>query len=360
MTLHIFANILTPFGTAANNRAETEGNITTLQKLLWMGETHTTVSAEAIRFAFRRRLKELGLNCNRNWADQLSDIPEAIREQLVKAYKAPVKIPCGYFIDPDFAWYSDPLATGYADDDLLGFMSAEAAKEEAEGTEKAESTEHDAAPQEQIEDAEKRGKKGKGKEKKKGTANVRRAVLEVTRAVSLTPWAGDITFNAASPGATPSAQKKGSNPVPYGTEVHATRYQYGVALTPERLRDKSRAAKAVEALCNLGTVAGNHGRFLFDFSPDALVIRITTDPAPRLLYCFNTPDAGRSISAETLLQRIKSGDLDPNELLLGVGNVESELAESFRKVNVPVQGVRAAAMEATKRINDKLGMRGEA
>ena len=64
-----------------------------------------------------------------------------------------------------------------------------------------------------------------------GSANVRRAVLEVTRAVSLTPWAGDVTFNAASPGATPSAQKKGSNPVPYGTEVHATRYQYGIALT---------------------------------------------------------------------------------------------------------------------------------
>lgn len=34
MSLHVFANFATPFGTAANNRAETEGNITTLQKLL--------------------------------------------------------------------------------------------------------------------------------------------------------------------------------------------------------------------------------------------------------------------------------------------------------------------------------------
>ena len=56
MSLHLFANFVTPFGTAANNRAETEGNITTLQKLLWMGETHSTVSAEAIRFALRRLL----------------------------------------------------------------------------------------------------------------------------------------------------------------------------------------------------------------------------------------------------------------------------------------------------------------
>ena len=56
MSLHVFASIVTPFGTAANNRSETEGNITTLQKILWMGETHSTVSAEAIRFALRRRL----------------------------------------------------------------------------------------------------------------------------------------------------------------------------------------------------------------------------------------------------------------------------------------------------------------
>ncbi len=118
-----------------------------------------------------------------------------------KAFKGDVKAPCGYFVDPDFTWYLDGKASGFADDDLLGFMSAEAAKEEAEAT----------------------GADPADKSKKKGTAFVRRAVLEITRAVSLTPWPGDVTFNAASPGATPSAQKKGSNPVPYGTEVHATR-----------------------------------------------------------------------------------------------------------------------------------------
>src|SRR3954451_10676422 len=68
MALHVFANFVTPFGTAANNRAETEGNITTLQKLLWMGETHSSVSAEAIRFALRRRLAAAEKNgTNRRW-----------------------------------------------------------------------------------------------------------------------------------------------------------------------------------------------------------------------------------------------------------------------------------------------------
>src|SRR5260370_23573395 len=198
MSLHLFANFVTSFGTAANNRAETEGNITTLQKLLWMGEIHSTVSAEAVRFALRRRLAGIEAT-NRKWdEDDRNNVWE----------------------DWTFKGWATEKGKTFVDDDLLGYMTAEASKEEGEA----------------------------------GSANVRRAVLEVTRAVSLTPWPGDVTFNAASPGATPSAQKKGSNPVPYGTEMHATRYQYGLALTPARLRVKARAEIALKALCALGEV----------------------------------------------------------------------------------------------------------
>ena len=138
MALHVFASIVTPFGTAANNRGENEGNITTLQKLIWQGQTHSTVSAEAIRFALRRRLAELdGEKVNRTWNED--DRHNEWRDRDFKKWKE------------------------HADDDLLGFMSAEAAKEEGEA----------------------------------GSANVRRAVLEVTRAVSLTPWTGDVTFKVA-------------------------------------------------------------------------------------------------------------------------------------------------------------------
>jgi CRISPR-associated protein Cst2 len=295
MSLHVFANFVTPFGTAANNRAETEGNITTLQKLVWMGETHSTVSAEAIRFALRRRLALADKRgTNRRWDE--NDRNNTWQDSTFNG------------------WASDHGET-FIDDDLLGFMTAEAAKEEGES----------------------------------GSANVRRAVLEVTRAVSLTSWTGDVTFNAASPGATPSAQKRGSNPVPYGTEVHATRYQYGIALTPERLRDKSRAAKAVEALCHLGTVAGNHGRFLFDFSPDAVVFRITSDPAPRLLYCFDTPDDGKSVIAPRLEARVTAGDIDPKELI--VAGVEIKGVKQAK-------GVKAACAEAVERITAALKTKG--
>jgi CRISPR-associated protein Cst2 len=307
MSLHVFANFVTPFGTAANNRAETEGNITTLQKLLWMGETHSTVSAEAIRFALRRRL--MGVEpTNRKWdEDERSNIWE----------------------DWTFKGWATEKGKTFVDDDLLGYMTAEAAKEDGEA----------------------------------GSANVRRAVLEVTRAVSLTPWPGDVTFNAASPGATPSASKgedRGKNPVPYGTEVHATRYQYGIALTPERLRDKSRAAKAVEALCNLGTVAGNHGRFLFDFSPDSVVFRITDDPAPRFLYCFETADDGKTVIAPALQERVKDGDINGKELILGGTFAKSEAAKklgAFIGANGG-SGVKGAAAEAVKRIQSLLGIKG--
>jgi CRISPR-associated protein Cst2 len=313
MALHVFANFVTPFGTAANNRAENEGNITTLQKILWLGEIHSTVSAEAIRFALRRRLaeEEPENGTNRKFND----------ETRVNVWS-----------DPQFTGWSNANGKIYIDDDLLGYMIAEAAKTEANEEEAS------------------KDKKGQAK----GTATVRRAVLEVTRAISLTPWAGDVTFNAASPGATPSASKgadPNKNPVPYGTEVHATRYQYGIALTPERLRDKTRATKALHALCHLGPVAGNHGRFLFDFSPEAVVIRVTDDPAPRFLYCFETTDHGKTVSAPRLVQRVQQGDIRPDELF--VAGVDLSGIPGIRQF----PGVKAACDAATAEISQRLSLK---
>ena len=299
MSIHVFANIITTHGTAANNRAETEGNITTLQKLIWHGQPHSTVSAEAIRFALRRLLADSEAT-NRSW-------DEGQRANVWRDHK--------------FQGWANETAASFIDDDLLGFMTADAATEEGEA----------------------------------GSANVRRAVLEITRAVSITPWAGDVTFNAASPGATPSAAKgKALNPVPYGTEVHATRYQYGIAMTPERLRQKERAIVALQGISSLRTVAGNHGRFLFDFSPEVIVFRITDDPAPRLLYCFDTPDDGKTVSALALLKRIQNGDVAPEELIVGTGDVDDSLSREFKKLKVAVLGVKAATEAACTALKNKL------
>lgn len=295
MTIHIFANLVTSFGTAANNRAENEGNITTLQKIVWKGQTHSTVSAESIRFAIRRQLADYE-KTNRSWDDNLR---------------------ANVWEDHKFSGWADAKKKVYIDDDLLGYMTAEASNEEGTA----------------------------------GSANVRRAVLEVTRAVSLTPWSGDVTFNAASPGATPSAAKKGTNPVPYGTEVHATRYQFGVAMTPQRLRDPQRAKNAIDAICSLRTVAGNHGRFLYDFAPEVVIFRVTTDPAPRVLYCFDTSDAGHSINADVLIRRIECGDIDGHELYVGVSDLNSPIAKSLTAKGCHVAGVKATAKSVISKVD---------
>ena len=74
MSKHLFGIVLTPHGIAANNRGDTEGNITTLQKILWHGEQHTTVSAEAIRWAIRwfwqQNLVDSGSILNRTWKEE--------------------------------------------------------------------------------------------------------------------------------------------------------------------------------------------------------------------------------------------------------------------------------------------------
>jgi CRISPR-associated protein Cst2 len=305
--------IVTHHGTAANNRAETEGNITTLQKLLWFGRVHSSVSAEAIRFAVRRRLAEHEPT-NRRWDENLRT---------------------NVWADHTFESWAAKDGKPFIDDDLLGFMSAEAAKEEN-------------SPESATGDEDETGGKAK-KPRAKGTTKVRRAVLEITRAISLAPYGGDVTFNAASPGATPSAQKKGTNPVPYGTEVHATRYQYGFALTPGALRKPERAAIAIQALCALGEVAGNHGRFLYDFSPESVIFRVTHDPAPRLLYVFEGP--GQQVDAPALLGRVRSGDLPGKELIIGGAFSQSPMATEIAALGATLEpGVRNAARLVCERI----------
>ncbi len=301
MSKHLFGLVVTHYGTAANNRGETEGNITTLQKILWHGEVHTTVSAEAIRYAIRWYWQRAGHTLHRSWDDKAD------------SHK---------WNGPEFDGWE-----GFLDDDVLGFMSAKAG--EKEGNEEEAS----------------KNKKNRAR----GTCDKRRSRLEVTRAISLTPFAGDITFNAASVGATPSASSTGKDPVPYGTEVHATRYQYGFALTPEELADKSRALAVLDAIANLNEVAGNHARFLFDFSPEAIVLRWTDDFAPRLLYGFELDKEG-NLAIPLILARVQAGDIKADELIIG-GPVCNGLTLEGASLE---PGVKAAVEKMKNRLKDDL------
>jgi len=312
MARHFFGNVLTSYGAAANNRGENEGNITTLQKILWRGETHSTVSAEAIRWAIRyywqqQAAENADLETNRYWDDDTND---------------------NKWRDENWSGWDQPDGQKFIDDDVLGFMRAEAAKAEGSDGETSE-----------------QGQKSKGA-KKKGTIINRRGALELTRAVSTLPFGGDLTFNAKS-------GEKGRTSL-YGTEVHATRYQYGFALTPARLKQPARALNVLMAICNLGEVAGNHSRFLYDFSPDSIVLRWTHDFAPRLLYCFEAPDA-QTIDTPNLLQRVKEGDIDPKELVVGGAMTGTPTGQELRELGVEVHGgIKAAAAAMYDRMKGEL------
>jgi CRISPR-associated protein Cst2 len=327
MTFHLFGNILTNYGSAANNRGENEGNITTLQKLLWHGEIHTMISAEAIRWALRYywQTAEIDDEINRTWNDSTNG-----NDWEDKSFNA----------------------ERFIDDDVLGYMDAKKAKED----------ESDIAEEEEVSTTQSKpkgkGRKANASSAPKGTATVRRGVLEVNRAVSLIPYAGDLTFNAASVGATSSASKGGKNPAPYATEVHATRYQYGFAMTPSRLVKQKRLIEVLEGLTSLSEVGGNHSRFLYDFSPDSIVLRWTHDFAARCLYCFEEDESG-VISLPDLVRRVRAGDINPQELWIAGSIVdESEEIEELTQRGVNTfKGVKAGVADLSQQIQTDLGIR---
>lgn len=254
MTLHVFGTILTHRGVAHNNCGENEGTVSTLQKIIRHGDLYSTVSGEAIRYALREVWPHNG-----EYA-----VPETQLNRPVPADGRDWK-------DPTFGdnWEQ------YVDNDVLGFMLE---------------------------------------------TNNSRGVLEVGRAVSTTPWHGTVSNHFASVGAQPRGtqnERTGNrNPIPYAVEVHDTRYQYTFAMTPDALkRDKlDRTKKTLWALCNLRRVGGSHARFLYDFAPEIVVLRLTRDPAPRIMNCFVEDEERDTMSLKPLAQRMTGDDGDQPDI----------------------------------------------
>jgi len=351
MSKHLFGLIVTPYGPAANNRGENDGNITTLQKLLWKGDVHTTVSAEAIRWALRYYWEKNGDQVNRQWNEEKYD-----HEWRDSSWTP---------------WTSNDeelrRQSTFIDDDVMGFMLAEAAS--TDGSDALDTLKDDRkkldAQLKSLSKDDQKSDAGKNLKQQinaiktridalsKGKADKRRGALEVTRAISLSPFAGDVTFNAKSGEKT--------NTSLYGTEVHATRYQYGIALTPGLLRDSSRVSKVIDAVISLREVGGNHSRFLFDFSPDSVVFRWTDDFAPRLLYSFDM-DEKSNLSFPALVQKVKDDDIRAEELFIG-GSIVHSFDEETRAAlqgahisNGGGSGVKAAAEALKQQVGKDIGL----
>ena len=280
MTVHVFGMILTHQGTFSNNRGEGEGTTNTLQKVIREGDLYSTVSAEAIRYALREEWQKQNETLNRRTLDH---------------HQVQIR-------NREFRHWQNNL-----DDDVLGFMHAQ---------------------QETVS---------------------RRGNLEVTRAISTTPWAGEVMQNFASPGSNPIGNE---NPIPYAVEVHHTRYQFGFALTPDALgrernyndqgesvdsvHDAEERNRRVQAtlggLCNLRRVGGAHARYFSDYSPEAIILRVTDDPAPRMLYCFRQSDTGE-LSIRELINKVEAGDIVASELVIGTTLDIGELRDARTQGN---------------------------
>lgn len=259
MTIHLFGSVLTERGSASNNHGDSRGgNTCTMQKVVVRpGDCHTMVSAEAIKWAIRHYLQAQGHEVNRVWDENVHD---------------------HVWQDEKWSYWKDGMKKSFCDDDLLGFMDP------------------------RVSTGGGGGGNGRG-------ARVRRGRLEANRAISLSPWPGDIAFQAQS-----GMTKKRTSL--YNVEMHYCRYQYPWGMTPEKLHVPSRYELALDAIRDLNSVGGCQSRFLFDFSPDAVILRLTHRPTHQMTYCFQEDEDGK-VTIPSILRKIRVGDLDSKELYIG-------------------------------------------
>ena len=279
MSKHLFATIVTPTAIAANNRGEGDGStLSTLQKITRGNDQYTTVSAEAIRWG----LREYFQNTNEKDVNRTFD----------------------FNIDK-YSFKNERFnAETFIDDDLFGYMDAKKGKDNEDATTK------------------------------------RRGALEVSRAISLDPFWGDIAFGS-------KGGEKNKTSI-HSTEVHCTAYQYTIALTPENLKNPERALQVLDAISSIRHVGGNHARFLYDFRPESIIIRVTQDPSPWIMDCFER--VGDSVGCPKLIRLIEVKDVPANELIVAgeiVDTDDGKNGKSLENLGVKVKrGVKEAIADA--------------
>jgi CRISPR-associated protein Cst2 len=296
-THYLYGTVLTGEAVAANNRGDNIGNTTTLQKVFHQDDLHTSVSADAIRYRFQLE----GLPVNRSYDSSLGKL----------------------LFENEKRTYWNGTETPYIDDDLMGFMDAAAAKI----------------------DREEESSEGGNKNKAKGKTTRRQSPLAIGRAVSLRPYRGEITFNAVS-----GEKEKGKLSL-YSAEMHTTEYQYTFGLNLGDVLNKENISHFLDAIVDMPNVAGNHARFAYDFSPTSLVLRVTSAHSSKIQNCFEHDEDTRSYTVDKLIRRVESGDIPPNELIVGGEITGREEGKQLQRLGVKVfEGVRAAAEEARSRI----------
>ncbi|PAV09585.1 type I-B CRISPR-associated protein Cas7/Cst2/DevR [Methanocorpusculum parvum] len=214
---------LTPVSFASLNGSDKEAdNISSIKKISIGTEEYPYVSSQAVRRALRNQLEVLG------W-----DLSEGAAATIKKG-----------------AATTEQKPDKYIDDDLFGYMGAEAGK----------------------------------------TATKRTSVVRVCSLISLDPYLGDLDF-----GTNYMGTKAGGNPNIFETEIHSGMYRGTILIELDRVgsgdgfdkdlpnAEKAKRVKALlQALKNLWG-SGRQSRFLADISPKFVAGAFTTAKNPIFL-----------------------------------------------------------------------------
>jgi CRISPR-associated protein Cst2 len=222
--MNIFGVALTNQALSSNNRSENDDNYSNLQKIQKNGETYTVVSSFAWRNRMREVFKEADLKVNRE-----------------------------RFYDPEnpqpSVKYNDKInIEEYIDDYTFGYVIAN-----------------------------KKEKKDKLSNTNMGIQ--RKSVVLFNHAVSTSPFEGD-TILQQYPKQYWKEEKEGKGGGLLQNEIHCTSYQIPFALEHiEKWPNEKWVGEVLKAIGNIGLVAGNHARSLFDFSPSSIIIRVSESSA---------------------------------------------------------------------------------
>lgn len=281
--MNLFSTVLTYAAPSANYRGESAENRAVLQKITKRRMQYAVISPEAMRNAIREGLKALGLPCNRS---RLHD-----EEQLAVKFE-------------DY-----PDADAYADDFFMGWLIA-AGKADREKIEKELVA------------------KGRNRDL---FSYKRDSVLRMNLAVALEPYRHDTIFSQSPLQTKDSPWQNADSSQLLHRETTYTSFQYPFALNLNECKEKAEWTKKLLAVIGqLGGVAGNHARSLYDMAPASIVIRLTQRLAPGYdSYGFGVVE-NQAHAFPEVVDAIMKTDLPGTEFLIG-GKIVRDMDEVISK-----------------------------
>lgn len=266
-----------------------------MQKVFVNESVHTSLSSEAIRFAIRYRFQLENIPVNRSY------------DPSTNKYT--------YFDESRKCW-GDGIHL--IDDDIMGFLYARADRKDSDD---GDDETMNADEQHSV---------------KLSQIATRRSPLSVGRAVSMRPYKGELTFNCVG-------GEKNSRSL-YLAETHTTEYQYSFALNLDQVAERAHTFNVLDAIMDPPNVGGNASRFYYDFSPESIVLRLTTQHSSKVQNCFLFEE--NSVVIPSLVRQVKSGDIDPHELFIGGTISDTKEAKLLKRRGANVHPGTTAATKA--------------